>query len=219
MKKLLIILICLLLLVGCKKEEKKDIPDDKSEEFVLKKKDDSKEYITFNEIRKLKIADEEYVLKNLEINIISDDIDNINLEIRTFVNNSNKNYILDNNELTSGNIIDYDYYMNDNYLSIIQKYYLYVNGIKGEENDNVYNINLKTGKIISNDDLLKQFNLDEEKLYDKLEKSIISEDVLYTLLNIKNNGYKLFVNNDGKLGIIYYEINDEESIKKELILD
>ncbi len=220
MKKLLLVSVCLILLVGCnKKENKVDTIDDKEYKFVLKKKDDSKEYIIFNEVRKLNVDDEEYILKNLEVNVISDDIDNINLEIKTFVNNSNKNYVLSNNKLISGNVIDYDYYMNEKYLSIIQKYYLYVDGIKGEENDNVYNINLDTGQIISNNDLLKEFGLDEEKLYDRLEKSIISEDVLYTLLNIRNSGYKLFVNNDNQLGIIYYEVNDEESIRKELILN
>lgn len=220
MKKLGILLLCLLLLTGCNKKKEEDVvsSNEVEEQFVLKKKDESKDYVSLIPLRNIEVDNTEYVLNNLEINIDSSDIDNVNLEIKTFVNNSNKNYVVSDNRLVNGTVVNYEYWMSNKYLSIIQKYYLYVDGIKGEENDNVYNISLETGKVISNQDLLKLFELDENKLFEKLENEIESEDTLYTILNIKNNGYKLFVNSDNQLGIIYYEATDEESIRKELIL-
>lgn len=221
MKKFILILICLILLVGCKKKEEeiKVNNEDKEEVFILKKKDTNKDYIYFDKVREVNVDNNDYVLNNLVINIVSDEVDNVNLEIKSFINNSNRNYMVDNNKLVNGNVIDYEYYMNDKYLSVILKYYYYVRGQKGEENDKVYNIDLETGKVVNDEDLLKKFNLNEDKLYEELEKKIVSDDILYSLANIKNDGYQLYVNNDNKLGIIYSEVNDEEIIRKELILD
>ncbi len=221
LKKGLLIIIVLLLLVGCKKNEEvnENSESNEPEKFVLKKKVDSKDYIVLSKVREVFLGNTLYELNNLEINIESEDVDNINLEIKTFINNTSKNYELNNNLLVHGNVVDYEYYMNSKYLSVIVKYYYYVNGSKGEESDMVFNLSLETGKNIDNSELLKEFNLTEDELFKLLESKIESEDVLYSLSSIKNNGYKLFVNNDSKLGIIYNETDDETSIRKELIFD
>ncbi len=219
MKKVFLIIVCLFMIVGCK-DTKKDLEtnEDKETKFELKKLDESKDYVYLIDNRTFKLDNKDYLIQTLNINLNSDDVSNINLEIKTFVNNSIKNAVLDNNNLKQGNVISYKYYVTKDYISVIQNYYFYVNGIKGEDKSNVYVISLIDGKRLSNNKLLEIYSLDEDKLYEMLESIIDSEDVLYTISNIKNHGYDLYVNNDNKLCMIYDEVTDEYSEKKELIL-
>ena len=41
---------------------------------------------------------------------------------------------------------------------------------------------------------------------------------MYTMMNIKEEGYSLYVNSDNKLVVSYYEVNDENSVRNELVL-
>ncbi len=219
MKKILIIFICLLILVGCAKNNEKKEINNIEKEFILEKKDIEKDYVYLNNYKTISYDDIIYEIKNLVINIKSEDAENVNLELRSFVNKSYKEMEFKDEKLIKGNIINYDYYVNDKYISIIQRYYPYINGLKGEEQDNVYVISLETGKVINNKEILKKYDYSEEELYEMLENKVNSEDILFTILNIKNNGYKLFIDDNDKLNIIYEEIDNDDSIKKELVLN
>lgn len=222
MKKLrifLLLILSILLLSGCNKKE--DVPTKEEEDvnnFILTKVDDTKDYVYLSDYRNIKLNDSDsYMLENLVVNIKSDDVDNVNLEISSFVKKSFKDMVFIDGILKQGNIISYDFYENDKFVSVIQKYYPYIDGIAGEEKVNVFVISKEDGKSYNNDDILKAFNYSEKDFFDILEKRIESEDVLYTLMNIKNDGYNLYVNKDGKLIIIYYETSDDDVIRKELI--
>ena len=217
----IIIFFCFLFVIsGCNKEEdieKKKVSEDV---FILEKQDASQDYVYLEEYRNLYYENGEvYKLQNLVVNMKSDAVDNVNLELLSFVKKSFHDMRVENGKLKVGQVIFYDYYITDKYISVLQKYYSYVNGSKGEEYDNVYVISLENGENLSKDALLQAYGYDEENLYSLLESKIQSDDVLYTLVNIKNNGYHLYVNKDGKLCIIYYEMDDVEEIRKELILD
>lgn len=218
MKKLIILLLALLTLVGCsdKKETKEEKNNDT--EFILEKNDNDKDFVYLSDYKTISYDNNDYKLQNLTINIKSDDVENINLELKSFVVRAFKDMEFKDNKLIKGKVISYDWNITDNYVSVIQRYYPYINGIIGEEEDNVYVISLDSGNIMNNNELLKDFDLTEEEIYDFIDKHSDLDDVEFTKMNIKNNGYKLYVK-DNKLNIIYYEIDDTESIRKELVLN
>ena len=39
------------------------------------------------------------------------------------------------------------------------------------------------------------------------------------LKNVKDNGYSLYITNENKLGIIFYEVTDEEEYRREYVLN
>lgn len=221
MKKILIVLLCLFLIVGCKEKEVEEAIVDKEDEetFIVEKIDTTNDYVYLQKYKELKLAGNEYSLDILVVNIKGDEIDNVNLELKSFVIKSYQNMNVYNSEISQGNIISYEYFKTDNYLSILQKYYVYVDGIVGEECVNIYNISLDTGKILNNAKILDDFMITEDELFKKMENSIVSEDILYTMMNIKKDGYQLYVNNNGNLVVGYYEVDDENIIRKEWVYE
>lgn len=219
MKKVVLLFLCLFLVIGCK-DEKKTIENKVEEKkFVLEKVDSNKDYVYFNNHKEVELSSGKYVFKYPIINIKSEEIDNLNLELKNFVIRSYKDSEIYENYLNSGNIVNYDYYVTDEYISIVQSSYYYIDGMIGEHSDKVYVVSLKNGKIISNDKILDNHGINEETLYELLESKIVSDDIAYTLKSIKDNGYSLYINDSDKLCIIFYEITDEEEIRKELVLN
>ena len=219
MKKVLLLFICISLLVGCGKEDKVDTPKIINEEFVLEKADKDKEYVYFNNYKEVTMSTGTYVYKYPVINIKSDEIDNLNLELKNFVVRSYKDAGIYNGYLNSGNVVDFKYYVTDEYVSIVKSYYYYIDGMIGEYSDDIYVVSLDNGKIISNDEILKDYNMSEEEFFDLLESKLDTEDIAYSLRSIKDNGYSLYIDNDSKLWTIFYEVTDEEEIRKELVLN
>lgn len=218
MKKALIILCCLLLLVGCKKkEEQKEEP--KEEKFVLTKVVEDQEYVYLVDYKTVKLANKDYKLQNLIVNIKGSAIDNVNLELKSFVQKSYDDYQIYEGLLVQGNVISYEYYITDEYISIIQEYYMTVDTMRGDEDYNSYVISLKTGKTVDNKTLLDKYGFTEDDIYKKLEKNIKNEDSDYIISRIKKDGYNLYVNGDDKLVVLYRVINDDESIIKKLVLN
>lgn len=220
MKKILIILICLLLLVGCKKEEDKKVSEPLVEEkFVLKKTNEEKDIVYFNNYKEVLVSGDSYVYKYPVVNIVGEEIDNLNLELKNFVIKSYKKSGIYENNLNSGNVIEYETYVNDDYISIIQKYYYYIDGMVGEMENNVYVISLNSGKIINKEKILEDYEMTQDDILNKVKEKVETDDIQFTIMNIKTNGYELYVNNDKELCIIYYEVTNEEEIRKELVLN
>ena len=67
-------------------------------------------------------------------------------------------------------------------------------------------------------EVCNHLELSEDELMNKIETNINSEDIMYTMMNIKEEGYSLYVNSDNKLVVSYYEVNDENSVRNELVL-
>ena len=220
MKKYLLILVCLLFLVGCTKEEVKNIEEPVVEEkFILNKVDENKDYVYFNNYKEVLVEGETYVYKYPVVNIVSEEVDNLNLELKNYVIKSYKNAGIYEGNLNSGTIIDYDTYVTEKYISIVQKYYYYIDGMIGEEESKVYVLSLNSGKLVNNEYLLKDYDLTEKELLDKARDKVVTDDIEFAIMNMKNNGYELYVNNENILCMVYYEITNDEAIRKELVLN
>jgi hypothetical protein len=219
MKKVWLIVCVLLLVVACgKKNTNEEAKED--EIFVLKLVDEDKPYVYSDVVESYVLSNgDKYDLEMIYVNLNSVDASNVNMELRSFINKSYKNYVVENDKLKSGNIISYDFYKTDDYLSLVVNYKFLINNKFNDDKSMVYVLTLDKGKILKNKDLLSNYSLTEEELFKEIEDTIESEDSLYTMKSIKDNGYYLYVNNDNKLVVLFYENTDEESIKKELILD
>ncbi len=218
MKKMIVLVTLIIFISACVVKEK-NIGEIKEKQFVLEKVDHQKDYVYLSEYKDMFYNNEEYILNNLIINIKSEDVDNINLELKSFVIKSFKDMKIDNGNLKNGNIINYDYYVNNDVISVIQRYFPYIDGVIGEEDCNVYVVSLDTGKSLSNEEILEKYKYDEEELLELIENKSNSDDIAFTIMNIKNNGYKLYINADNKLCIIFNEVDDNQSIRKELVLN
>lgn len=222
MKKIAILILFFLLLCSCEKKDVKEInhEDEVIVNKVIKKINDDKDYAYLIDYKNFVLDNgNEYGLKLLEINLNSDDAKNINLEIKSFVNNSYKKFQYLNDMISSGNIIDYVYFVNDDIISVIIKNNYYVNRMFVVEKDTVYNIDIKTGENIENIDLLKKYELTEDSLYEYVRGHAVSDDIEFTIMNIKQEGYNLYVNDSSNLVLIYYEVFNDEIIRKELIIE
>lgn len=219
MKKFLIVLFCLLFLVGCGKKDYKQEEEKTEEKFVLEKVDNDKDYVYLTNYKKVKLANKDYDLQYLTVNVKSSAVDNVNLELKSFVQKSYDDYQIYEGLLIQGNVISYEYYVTDDYISIIQEYYMTVDTMRGDEDYNSYVVSLKTGKTVDYQELLKEFDYTDEDIYEKLDKNIDSEDKDYIVSRIKKEGYDLFINSDNKLVVLYRIINDDESIIKKLVLN
>lgn len=218
MKKFIILLITITLLTGCgKKDNKTKGIDNNSEEQIVSKLDDNKDKVYYSVYRNIIIDNEAYELLIPTINLNSQDVNNVNLEMKTFVGATYSNFSLDGNILISGNVISYDEYSYENYITIKQNYSFYYDNSYMSNYSNIYTIDYEKGKLMTNDNLLKVYNLNEEELFEYLGKNIDSLEVEYVLMNIKNDGYRLYINNDGKLVVNYLEKDNDNEIEKELI--
>ena len=219
MKRIAVIICLVLLFLGCESKKNNETTE-KEDNFVLSKVDNSKNYVYSNVIDTYTLPDgSSYEVESIVINLNSEDASNVNMELRSFVKKSNSFKETSDNNLLSGYVYSYSFYVTDEYLSLVIPYQQITNGIYGDEDSLVYVLSMDKGKIISNSDLLERFEMSEKDLFNKVEESIDSEDSLYTMKSIKDNGYYLFVNNDNKLVVLFYEITDEDTIKKELILN
>ena len=217
MKKVLFLLIIILFIGGC---GNKDLSEKKEEEVItVNKLDNSKDYIYFDTYKKYDMGDLDiYKLDIPVINIDNSYISSINLEIKSFILNSVSVFILDNNTFIGGKYITYEYYISNKYASLLIKHNNYSNGVMDSDNYIIYNIDLSKGNSVNNKELLKSFLIDENELPLILRNKLESEDVEYSILCMKNE-YYLYVDNDNKLHLLFFEIDDENKIKKDLIIN
>jgi len=215
------LLLIIILVTGCKKNE--EIEDNQNSSFELVKINDDEDYLYFEDVGIYKFSDgTECSLKLPIFNVDSDDVSNVNIEIRSYIRNIITNFKYDGDLVVNGNKVEFEYYISDEVISLNIFNTSYVGGSKviyGDEDNQTYVVSLKTGKYLGNEDLLELYEYDEEKMFNQVEELVESDDLLYSMMSIKNYGYDLYVNNDNKLCVLFYENTDEERIRKELVLD
>lgn len=219
MKKLFILFITIILLTGCgHKEENNNIEE--KDNFVLEKIDNNKDYVYLEDYKILRYRDnKEYKLQNIIVNIKGEVIDNVNLELKNNMLNTFNNLNIKDNVINYGKVIDYEYNVTDEYISIVLDNSFYMNNNYDYIDSNVYVISLEKGIILDNNDILNEFQYNEDRIKKYLEEHIDSDDKDFVIMQIMNEGYKLYINEDNKMVIIYNELLNDSSIKKELVIE
>ena len=215
MKKIFVLIVLLLCLVGCNdkkvsKHENREIVDkiDNNKDYVINKS--YKEYI-------LGIGDL-YFSQYPEINLKSDEVDNLNLTFKNNILLNAKGFEIIDGKVNKGTIVNYKYYVSKNYISVIEESKTYFNGIYGSVKTKVYNIDIKYGVLVDNNELMKKYDFDEEEIFEELSESKIY-DADYVLMYVRNNGYSLYVNDYNQLILLFEYVSDDGEVKKELVLE
>ena len=215
MKKLFVLIVLLLCLVGCDDKKIEEEP----ENVVVTKKDENKDYFILQTYKAYVLSDgRSYNASWLDINLNSEEMSNLSLTLKNNILLNTKGFEMIDGKVVKGTIVEYKYYEGVNYLSIVEESVNFFNNTYGSTTYNVYNIDISKGIIVDNATLLNSFNKTEEDIFNSLRNSDIS-DSDYVIMYIKNNGYNLYVNSDNKLVLSFVYVNDEEEIKKELVLN
>lgn len=221
--KYLLILFMLLITTGCKEEEIVNNVEVK-EPVVEKvqKVDNNKDYVEVIKYRGYILDNEQPFDANyLSINLNSVNIDTLNMTLKNNVIVNSKNYVLVGDRevrLTKGNLINYEYFISGKYLSIIETTYQYNAGQYRELKDMTYVVDLDYGKLYDNDGLLREFQMTASDVIEKIRNSGIV-DADYISMYVRDNGYRLYINKEGKLVVNYLYESDNGEIKNELVLN
>ena len=159
-----------------------------------------------------------YFAKWVEVNLNNEEVDNLNLTLKNNILLNTKGFIIENNKVSKGNIVSYRSYVSKKYLSIVEDTVSYFNGTYGNKNTKVYNIDIKTGVIMDDAKLLRIFDEEVEDIYEEIRESRIP-DADYVAMYVRNNGYNLYVDEYGRLVVLFEYVSDDETIEKELILE
>ena len=216
-KTVFLLLITLLLLTGCEKKNEEIITQESYPHIT--KLDREKDYVYYETLQPITCdLCNGYDLQYAYINLNSDAVLNINLEIKNFVNSSYRNMLLEGDTLVQGRVFHYDSFITDKYISLIQDYFYYFNSTKGDSNSRIYVVNKDTGKLLSNKDILKVKEMSEEDVFSFIEHQEELEDPLFVLSVLKNEGYQLYFNQDMELVLRFYERDNVSVTKREFVL-
>ena len=205
------------MLLGCSNnsEEKSNTKEGNK---VVSKIDKNKDYVYYEDYKELNIGDKEYKLDIPVINLDSSNIEVVNIDIKSFIIGSYNEYEIDENNFISGKYIESNSYISDKYISLLIKYNRYNNGTYDEDNYIIYNIDINSGSTLDNSKILKEFDISEEELVNIVRTKLKSEDIEFSIMNMKKD-YKLYVDKEGKLHLLFFEENDDEQIKRDLIVN
>ena len=211
-KGISLVLIALLLLTACN-QKKEEVTRDSTFKEVTKI-DASKDYVYFETLRQIT---DEYSLQYAIINLNSDSVSNINLELKSFVNKSCRNMIFSNDVFEQGNIISYEYFVSEHYITLIQNYTYFVHNKEREPNSFTYVVDKSTGKLLTNQEILDSISMKEDDLFSFILDYDGLEDNLYVVSVLKNNGYQLYFDDIEHLVLRYYDVHNEGVEKRELL--
>lgn len=214
MKKVCIFVILLMMLSGCTLSKNKE---NNIEDNSVGKIDVKKDYVNETLFKSYKLSNgDDYDAKYIDININSDGVKQFNERLKNnIVNNSTLE--IKKNKIIKGNIITYEKYVSKEFVTIIENVDSYFEGNIVSSISNYYIFDIMYGKIYNNDGLLEYFHLEEEDLFNKLSKSDV-EDIDYITMYVKNNGYYLYVDENGKLIMEYVFVGDNGEEKNKLII-
>lgn len=130
------------------------------------------------------------------------------------------------NKLSYAKYSIYTVYMYDKYISLVVDYYEFDREeIVSYIDTDTYVFNKNTGNIITNDDLLKEFNLNEDDVLDKVKDYVEDQDVLKdeekldseeTIKNIDE--LALYVDKIGRLSVSILVKSDQKDYNDSVIL-
>lgn len=191
----------------------------------VKKVSKDEEYIYSKLTREVNLYDDSYNLYEVKFNFESGNQKKVEQELKNIIKDKKTNEVYIETDRCITSITDIEgkclasFYSNSintyeskNYITLVIKYE-YVDLIKDVENvfydGYVYNFNKKDGSLVTNEDLLKEYDIDlkaEIKNAIKLadgDRTIGHKEIDYKVEEvIENKTYQLYVNDDNKLCIL-----------------
>lgn len=183
------------------------------------------EYIYSELTREVTLYDDSYNLYEVKFNFESKDQKKVEQELKNIIKDKKTNEVYIETDRCITNITDIEgkclasFYSNSintyeskNYITLIVKYE-YVDLIKDVENTfydgYVYNFNKKDGSLVTNEDLLKEYDIDLKAEIKKAiqiadgDRTIGHKEIDYKVEEvIENKTYQLYVNDENKLCIL-----------------
>ena len=183
------------------------------------------EYIYSELTREVTLYDDSYNLYEVKFNFESEDQKKVEQELKNIIKDKKTNEVYIETDRCITNITDIEgkclasFYSNSintyeskNYITLIVKYE-YVDLIKDVENTfydgYVYNFNKKDGSLVTNEDLLKEYDIDLKAEIKKAiqiadsDRTIGHKEIDYKVEEvIENKTYQLYVNDENKLCIL-----------------
>ncbi len=217
-KKMFFFLVfCLFILSGCSKKENNQHNVENSTK--IEKKDQNKDYIYFDEVKTLLLNNgDKYVIQYPIVNFTTEESNSVNLELKSVVNKNYRALKIENDKVQSGNILMFESFESDKYVSLVQTKKYYLNDSYLNDSVETYVFSKENGALLSKEKLLESFNYDENSFFEKISTNLDSDDVSYSLMMIKQSDYRLYVKNN-KLILVYYDTDNENEIKKEMIIE
>ena len=183
------------------------------------------EYIYSKLTREVNLYDDSYNLYEVKFNFESEDQKKVAQELKNIIKDKKINEVYIETDRCITNITDIEgkclasFYSNSintyeskNYITLIVKYE-YIDLIKDVENTfydgYVYNFNKKDGSLVTNEDLLKEYDIDlKAEIKNAIQiadgdRTIGHKEIDYKVEEvIENNTYQLYVNDENKLCIL-----------------
>ena len=148
----------------------------------------------------------------------SEESNSVNLELKSVVNKNYRALKIENDKVQSGNILMFESFESDKYVSLVQTKKYYLNDSYLNDSVETYVFSKENGALLPKEKLLESFNYDENSFFEKISTNLDSDDVSYSLMMIKQSDYRLYVKNN-KLILVYYDTDNENEIKKEMIIE
>lgn len=217
-KKMFFFLVfCLFILSGCSKKENNQHNVENSTK--IEKKNQNKDYIYFDEVKTLLLNNgDKYVIQYPIVNFTTEESNSVNLELKSVVNKNYRALKIENDKVKSGNILMFESFESDKYVSLVQTKKYYLNDSYLNDSVETYVFSKENGVLLPKEKLLESFNYDENSFFEKISTNLDSDDVSYSLMMIKQSDYRLYVKNN-KLILVYYDTDNENEIKKEMIIE
>ena len=188
------------------KNDNKEFVNNKTKNLI-NKIDNNKDYIYFiNE--DIINEEEELVFKDIKFNFDSKDAKEIENNLNIKMNKCIKSVVKNNDEIEKMSSIDYEIFESSKYLSLIVNEYSY-NIEEGKDTDevNYYVFDLYNGKLLSNEDIIKNENVKKDDITKKIKNYIANDESVDKDKTMKND-YYLTINKNGKV-ILNFIVNSD----------
>ena len=181
---------------------KNKVEDNSQNEVKSIKIDDKKSYIYYSNEESIT---ETVDIKNINININSDDAKNTQNKLNSEKDNVKSSIIKDSEgKVKTANAIDYSFVESTNYLSLIVSKYTYnsdetLEDIKDSELT-FYVFDLKSGKLVNNHDIMREKAVNDQDIRSKIRSEISNEENVDIDLTLSQE-YHLTISKTGKVVI------------------
>lgn len=217
-KKLILLFVLLFFLSACGKKE--DTQQTDGNVVIVSKVDENEDYLYFKNYKSVNLSSGEKFDFNVAIfNINSSDVSSVNMELKNMIVKYFRSLKYDRDLVVEGTLISFDVFESSSYISLIANESYYFGNDVHYKGFLVYVISKDTGKLMDNIGLMNAFSIDEDSMFTHVKDISDDSDIDYSIMMMRNNGYKLYVNEDNKLIAIFNESNDNESVKKELVVN